>query len=132
MRRLFTVIISVFFLLTFSVNLFAEKLPVITGKASWYSARDKTDPFPHIRNADGSRFDENAYTCALRSRSFGRRYKVTNLRNGRSIIVKHADYGPALKYNGRQLNRVIDLSKAAFAAIADLGEGVIMVKVEEV
>ena len=124
-------LITILFLLTFGVNTFAVMPPAITGKASWYSAHDKTDPFAHVRNADGSKFNENAYTCAMRSRVFGKRYKVTNLRNGRSIVVTHRDYGPARRYKGRQLNRVIDLSKAAFTAIADLGEGVIFVRVEE-
>ncbi len=130
MKRLL-VLISAVFLLTLKVNTFAGAPIVLTGQASWYSAHDKTDPFPHIHNADGSKFNENSYTCALRSRDFGRRYKVTNLRNGRSIVVKHCDYGPARRYKGRKLNRVIDLSKAAFCAIADLREGVILVKIEE-
>jgi len=131
MRRLL-ILISAIFLLTLKVNTFAGVPIALTGRASWYSAHDKTDPFPHTYNADGSKFNENSYTCALRSRDFGRRYKVTNLRNGRSIVVKHCDYGPAHRYKGRKLNRVIDLSKAAFMAIADLNEGVIHVKVEEV
>ena len=131
MRNLLIAILFTIFLLTPKVNIFAGIAPVITGQASWYSAHDKTDPFPHIHNADGSKFNENDYTCALQSRDFGKRYKVTNLRNGRSVIVKHCDYGPAHSYKDRKLNRVIDLSKAAFMAIADLSEGVILVKVEE-
>ena len=99
-------------------------------KASWYSKNDPTDPFEHKFNADGSKFSENALTCAMRSRDFGKYYKVTNLANGKSVIVKHRDYGPAKEYRGRKLNRDIDLSKAAFQKIADLDVGVITVKVE--
>ena len=134
MRYLLVVIISGLFLLTPKVNGFASNQPrfMITTKASWYSANDPTDPFPHITNADGTRFNEADFTCAMRSRSFGKRYRVTNLRNGRSIVVRHADYGPARKYKGKALNRAIDLSKAAFAQIADLDSGVIKVRVEEI
>jgi len=106
--------------------------PVITGKVSWYSRNDKTDPFEHKLNADQSAFDENALTCAMRSRAFGKRYKITNIATGRSVIVKHRDYGPAKKYRGRELNRVADLSKAAFARIADLDDGVVTVRIEPV
>jgi len=133
MRYLIITIISATFLLTPKVNVFAsrpERLAIIT-KASWYSFNDPTDPFLHLRNADGTKFNEADFTCAMRSREFGKRYKVTNLRNGRSVVVRHADYGPARKYKGKLLNRAIDLSKAAFAQIADLDSGVIKVKVEE-
>ena len=102
------------------------------GKAGWYAKYDSTDPMPHIRNTDGSLFNENAFTCAMRSRRFGHHYKVTNLKNGKSIIVKHRDFGPATKYRGKRLNRIIDLSKAAFEHIADLKTGVIWVKVKPI
>jgi len=111
-------------------NAWAENKTLI-GKCSWYSKNDPTDPFEHKFNADGSRFDENDFTCAMRSRDFGKYYKITNLNNSRSVIVRHCDYGPALTYKGRKLNRVMDLSKSAFQAIADLDIGVIQVTVEE-
>jgi rare lipoprotein A len=101
-------------------------------KASWYAKNDPTDPFPHKYNADGSKFDENAFTCAMRSRDFGKHYKVINLANNKSVIVLHRDYNPFKKYKGRDMSdRVIDLTKAAFMQIADLKEGLIKVKVEE-
>lgn len=105
---------------------------LITGKASWYGKHDPTDPMPHGKNADGTVFNENAFTCAMRSRNFGHYYRITNLHNGKSVIVKHADYGPAKKYRGRKLNRVIDLTKAAFKKISDLRKGVIRVRVERI
>lgn len=52
--------------------------------------------------------------------------KVTNLANGKSVIVQINDHGPYGK------GRIIDLDKVAFAKIASLGAGVIGVKVEEV
>ncbi|MCX5711599.1 MAG: septal ring lytic transglycosylase RlpA family protein, partial [Candidatus Omnitrophica bacterium] len=104
----------------------------LVGKASWYSKRDHTDPFTHKKNADGTRFNENAFTCAMRSRDFGKAYRVTNLSNGKSIIVIHRDFGPAEEYKGHKLNRIADLSKAAFARIANLDQGEIDVKIEQV
>jgi len=52
--------------------------------------------------------------------------KVTNLANGKSVVVQINDYGPQGK------GRIIDLDKIAFAKIASLGAGVIGVKVETV
>lgn len=52
--------------------------------------------------------------------------KVTNTENGKTVIVQINDYGPQGK------GRIIDLDKVAFAKIADLGTGVIGVKVEPV
>lgn len=52
--------------------------------------------------------------------------KVTNLANGKSVVVQINDYGPFGK------GRIIDLDKVAFAKIAPLGAGVIGVKVEQI
>ncbi len=52
--------------------------------------------------------------------------KVTNLANGKSVVVEINDYGPQGK------GRIIDLDKVAFAKIASLGAGVIGVKVETI
>jgi uncharacterized protein YabE (DUF348 family) len=52
--------------------------------------------------------------------------KVTNSGNGQSVVVQINDYGPQGK------GRIIDLDKVAFDKIADLGAGVIGVKVEQV
>jgi uncharacterized protein YabE (DUF348 family) len=52
--------------------------------------------------------------------------RVTNTANGKSVIVQINDSGPYGK------GRIIDLDKVAFQKIADIGAGVIGVKVEEV
>jgi len=52
--------------------------------------------------------------------------RVTNLANGKSVIVQINDYGPQGK------GRIIDLDKVAFTKIASLGAGIIGVKVEAV
>lgn len=93
------------------------------GAASWY---DNADGFA---TATGERFDEDALTCAMRTRSlFGRKVRVTNVANKKSVIVKVNDYGPASRLSGR----VVDLSKAAFDRIGDLESGLVAVVVEVV
>jgi uncharacterized protein YabE (DUF348 family) len=52
--------------------------------------------------------------------------KVTNTENGKSVVVQINDYGPQGK------GRIIDLDKVAFQKIANIGAGVIGVKVEQV
>lgn len=52
--------------------------------------------------------------------------RVTNMENGKSVIVRINDRGPFVQ------GRIIDLDKVAFEKIASLGAGVITVKVEEI
>lgn len=113
-------------LLTFGVNAFGS-----TGTASYYTyqscVREGTSG---VWTASGERFNENDFTCAMRSRDFGKCYKVTNLATQKSVIVRHNDFGPNKKLHKN--GRIVDLSKAAFAKIADLKKGVINVSVVEV
>ena len=79
-----------------------------TGAASWYGAR-----FHGRRTASGEPFDMHALTAAHRTLPFGTLCRVTNRRNGRSVIVRVNDRGPFGK------GRVIDVSRAA-AEVLDL------------
>lgn len=88
------------------------------GKASWYG------PGFHGRlTANGERYNQNAMTAAHRYLKFGTRVKVTNLNNGRSVIVRINDRGPFIK------GRVIDLSAAAARSINMINSGVAPVEV---
>jgi rare lipoprotein A len=88
----------------------------ITGKASYYCCEHNGR-----RTASGSVFNERDMTAAMPSRKYlGRVYKVTS--GGKSVTVTITDYGPA-----KRLNRAIDLSKAAFAKLANPNRGVIAV-----
>lgn len=69
------------------------------GSASWYALTSKT--------ASGERMNPAALTAAHRTLPFGSKIRVTNQRNGKSVIVRINDRGPFIK------GRVIDLSKAA-------------------
>ena len=63
-------------------------------------------------------------TAAHRSLRFGTRVRVTNLENGRSVVVRVNDRGPY----GR--GRVIDLSRVAAERIDMIRAGVVRVTVE--
>jgi rare lipoprotein A len=67
-----------------------------------------------------------ALTAAHKSLKFGTLLKVTNPKNGRSVIVRINDRGPYIE--GRDL----DLSKGAAIELGMLSKGVARVKIEEV
>jgi rare lipoprotein A len=72
------------------------------GVASWYRTQGRV----HL-TASGEYFKESGLTAAHRTLPFGTKVKVTNLTNGRSVVVRINDRGPAIR------GRLIDLSKAA-------------------
>ncbi|GIW21469.1 MAG: hypothetical protein KatS3mg068_0476 [Candidatus Sericytochromatia bacterium] len=91
------------------------------GYASWYGGK-----FHGRKTSSGEIFNMNSFTAAHRNLPLGTQVIVTNLDNGRSIIVKINDRGP-FSEPGR---RIIDLSKEAFKALSYLGKGIIRVKIE--
>lgn len=70
-----------------------------TGIASFYWHSQRT--------ANGERFNPGELTAAHRTLPFGTRVRVTNLRNGKSVVVRINDRGPYIR------GRIIDLSRAA-------------------
>ncbi len=72
--------------------------------------------------ASGDVFDMNDMTCAHKTLKFGTKVEFTNPKNGKSIIVTVNDRGPYIK------GRKFDLSKAAFAKIANINQGVAKLK----
>ncbi|MEG3436558.1 septal ring lytic transglycosylase RlpA family protein [Pannus brasiliensis CCIBt3594] len=89
------------------------------GMASWYGPG-----FHGRRTASGERFNSGGYTAAHRYLPFGTRVRVTNTRNGRSVVVRINDRGP---FSG---GRVIDLSTGAARAIGVFQSGVAPVVLE--
>lgn len=81
-----------------------------TGVASFYWQGQKT--------ASGERFNPGAMTAAHRTLPFGTKVRVTNLRNGRSVVVRINDRGPFVR------GRVIDVSKAAASELGFTGNGI--------
>lgn len=74
--------------------------------------------------ANGEQFDPEALTAAHKTWAFDTRVRVTNPDNGKSVIVRINDRGPYVD------GRCIDLSRAAFRAIASLDLGHIDVQYE--
>lgn len=64
------------------------------------------------------------YTAAHRTLPMGTIVKVTNLRNGKSVVVEINDRGPFVD------DRIIDLNREAFVEIARLGSGIVPVRIE--
>ena len=89
------------------------------GKASYYS-----NGLHGRRMSNGERYDRNAFTCAHRTLPFGTRLRITNPRNGKSVIVRVTDRGPFVR------GRVVDLSYAAARELGTIASGVAYVKVE--
>ncbi|GGD54565.1 hypothetical protein GCM10011411_13140 [Aurantiacibacter arachoides] len=76
--------------------------PLGSGVASYYA-----DRFNGQRTASGETFSNRELTAAHRTLPFGSRVRVTNPRNGNSVVVRINDRGP---FSG---GRTIDLSRAA-------------------
>ncbi|MFZ1852988.1 MAG: septal ring lytic transglycosylase RlpA family protein [Nitrosomonas sp.] len=89
-----------------------------TGYASWYGAESGNT------TAMGTYFNPNKMTAAHKTLPLPSRVRVTNLQNGRQIVVVVNDRGPFKR------NRIIDLSRSAAKNIGI--EGVSRVKVEYV
>jgi len=89
------------------------------GIASWYGVEEHGLP-----TATGERFSKDAFTAAHKSLPMGTIVRVTNLENGRDVIVKVNDRGPFVE------GRMIDLSYAAAKSIAMIRKGTANVKVE--
>lgn len=89
-----------------------------SGRASWYGEPQMT--------ASGERFDKRALTAAHRTLPFGTRVRVTNTRNGRSVVVRINDRGPYSR------GRIIDLSEEAARRIGMIEAGVVPVVLEVV
>ncbi len=95
------------------------------GLASWYS---KQSPGIKRRTANNEVFNDRAMTCAMWGVAFDRRIKVTNLQNGRSVILRVNDRGPHERHVRE--GRIVDLTHAAFEQLSDAREGVLQIKIE--
>ncbi len=74
--------------------------------------------------ADGEVFNTNDFTAANRTLPFNTRVRVTNVADGKSVVVRVNDRGPFVG------GRCFDLTQAAFGAIANLSAGVITIRYE--
>ncbi len=97
----------------------AAVLSTETGLASWYGP-----PYNHRRGSNGEVYDMNAMTAAHKTLPLGSIVRVTNVNNGRTVVVRITDRGPFIP------GRVIDLSLAAARKIDVWRAGVAPVKLE--
>ena len=80
--------------------------------------------------ASGETFNQRAMTAAHRTLPLGTVVRVTNLENGRSVVVRINDRGPYGK-NHRK-GTIIDLSRAAAQRLQFIEDGLVKVRVEVV
>lgn len=90
-----------------------------TGIASWYGPG-----FHGKSTANGERFDTNELTAAHRTLQMPSLVRVTNLENGRSVVVRVNDRGPYAR------GRIIDVSSKAADLLGFKGRGTAKVRVE--
>jgi rare lipoprotein A len=90
----------------------------VVGFASWYGQRHQGHA-----TASGEAFDMTKLTAAHRTMPFGTRLRVTNVENGRSVVVRVNDRGPWVN------DRVLDVSLAAARALGMTGDGVTKVEI---
>ena len=89
------------------------------GQASFYAMK-----YQFRQTANGERFNQYAQTAAHKTLPFNTRVRVTNLNNGKSVVVRINDRGPFIE------GRIIDLSRSAFSAIGDIDSGLLNVEIE--
>lgn len=82
--------------------------------------------FQYKKTASGERFNNYAMTAAHKSLPFGTKALVTNINNGKAVMVTINDRGPYVK------GRIIDLTQAAFSTIENLDKGITKVKIRVV
>lgn len=112
-------LLSTLLLLTFS-GVFAQQKPFSQeGQCSYYA-----DKFHGRSTASGERYDKTLFTCAHMTLPYGTNLKVTNLANGKSVVVRVNDRGPFSP------NRIVDVSRAAAEALDMITAGVVKARIE--
>jgi rare lipoprotein A len=89
-----------------------------TGVASWYGPE-----FGHRRTANGEAFDPNGLTAAHRTLPMPVNVRITNLDNGKSLVVRVNDRGPFAR------GRIVDVSARAAQLLGFYAQGTARVRV---
>ena len=90
-----------------------------TGIASWYG-----EPFHGRNTANGERYDMNELTAAHKTMPMPSTARVTNLENGRTMMLRVNDRGPFVA------GRIIDISRRGAQLLGFYGKGTAKVRVE--
>lgn len=128
MKKLLRPLLVALMIIAGSTTLFAQKADtaakaktkrVFYGQSSFYANK-----FHGRKTASGEIFDQKKFTCACNILPLGTWIKVTNLRNGRTVVVKTNDrLHPKMK-------RIIDLTRAAATKLGFISSGLTRVKIE--
>jgi rare lipoprotein A len=102
-----------------AVNAQTQASSTEQGKASYYASKFDGRP-----TANGETFSNKELTAAHPSLAFNTLVKVTNISNGKSVVVRINDRGPHTKA------RVLDMSKAAASEIDMVKAGIATVQLE--
>ncbi len=103
-----------------------------TGVASWYGNETLNQKDGHM-TANGEAFNPNALSAAHKHLPLPTNVRVTNLQNGRSVIVRVNDRGPfPSDHNPASGRRIIDLSYAAAKQLGFHAQGTARVRVETI
>jgi rare lipoprotein A len=103
-----------------------------TGVASWYGNETLNQKDGHM-TANGEAFNPNALSAAHKHLPLPTNVKVTNLQNGRSVIVRVNDRGPfPSDHNPASGRRIIDVSYAAAKQLGFHDKGTTRVRVETI
>ncbi len=97
----------------------AKTKPYQVGRASWYGKQFHGKP-----TASGEAYDMFQFTAAHRNLPLGTWVKVTNMRNGRWLIVRVNDRGPV------PTDRIIDLSYGAAQMLEFRAKGLEKVRLD--
>ncbi|MFM6198532.1 MAG: septal ring lytic transglycosylase RlpA family protein, partial [Dolichospermum sp.] len=89
------------------------------GIASWYGYDGSGN-----KTASGERYNPEGLTAAHRTLPMGTKIRVTNTKNGRSVVVRINDRGPYIR------GRIIDLSAGAARILGMIGSGLAPVSLE--
>jgi rare lipoprotein A len=106
-------------ILIFLCSFIAAAQQLQEGKASFYAKK-----FEGRKTASGQKFSNSKMTAAHKKLPFGTKVKVTNKRNGKSVIVTINDRLP------KKSKRSIDLSQAAARELGFIRQGVTTVTIE--
>ena len=98
---------------------FLASCPRVVLKQNWGSPRCTVTvtvmAMRGAKTANGERLNPSAFTASHRRLPFGTHVRVTNLKNGRSVVVRISDRGPFVR------GGIIDVSPAAARALGFSG-----------
>ena len=121
MKKLFLTIFSFITIMLYSQKVDSNKIYT----ASYYAYNTTR------YTASGQKFNNYGLTAAHKTLPFGTKVKVTNVNNGKSVVVVVNDRGPYKKsLDFKYYTRVLDLAKGAYLKISDISTGIVKIKYE--